>query len=73
MRTPRFKRHAQRLALAQQVSLANHLIELRRAQPLGQRRIGSIGCSANGSRGGVVIGFERQAQAVLHGSDCRRS
>jgi hypothetical protein len=39
VRLARLERHAQRLALAQQVLLADHLVQGARAQALGQRRV----------------------------------
>jgi hypothetical protein len=51
VRPARLERHAQRLALAQQVPLADHLVEPARPQPLGQRR------------GRVVVGEEVGRQA----------
>ena len=40
MQAARFEGHAQRPARPEQVVLTDHLVEMLRAQPLGQRRVG---------------------------------
>jgi hypothetical protein len=43
MRLTRLERHAQRLAWAEQVLLADDFVDIARAQALGQRHSGTVG------------------------------
>ena len=71
MRLARFERHAQRFAVAQQVGLADDIVEHSRAQALGQRAMGG-GFNGAGPRGlGFITWFWRQ-KAVLQGVNCLR-
>ena len=66
MRPARHEGRAQRLARAQQVGLADHLVDVARAQPLGQRRLRRGRCARRPWRMGVRRVGRHIVEQVVH-------